>query len=125
MRKLTIYTSSGERVEDGAELAAGTYYARCTPYDYEQCSQGSIEYQHDAAAVATLTVERTNQPDLALTAAGWHQISTTLLPAISIPGGSASGAIVDLVENCAGQQRVKLLVTTAGVIELWDHHKGG
>lgn len=123
--KLTIYQDDGTPVADGAELAAGTYYAPCTAFDYEKCSQGSIEYKHDAAVVATLTVDRTNQPELAVYAAGWHQISTTLLPAISIPGGSASGGIVDLVENNAARQRVKLLVATGGVIELWDIHKGG
>ena len=123
MKKLTIYDSSGERVADGASLAVGTYYARCTPSDYEHRSQGSIEYKHDASVVLTLTVERTNQPDLAIEAAGWRQISTSLMAAISIPGGSASGDIFDLVENNAGRQRVKLLVTNPGVFELWDHHK--
>lgn len=122
--KLTIYQDDGTPVADGAELAAGTYYAPCTAFDYEKCSQGSIEYKHDATAAFTLTVERTNQPELAITAAGWRQISTSLMPAIVVAGGSASGDIVDLVENNAGRQRVVLVVGTAGVVDLWDHHKG-
>lgn len=127
MKKLTIYKSDGTRVADGAALTASTdYYARLTPDACERSTAVGIEYKHDAAIVATLTVERTNQPDLAIHAAGWRQVSTTILPAISIAGGSASGAIVDLVENCAARGRVKIAVGgTGGVIEFWDQHKEG
>lgn len=127
MKKLQIYKDDGTRVADGATLlAGGTYYARLTPDDCERFTATGIEYKHDAAIIATLTVERTNQPELAIAASGWRQVSVTILPAISIAGGSAGGDIVDLVENCAARGRVKIAVGgTGGVIEFWDSHKEG
>lgn len=127
MKKLSIYKSDGTRVADGAALlAGGTYYARLTPDECERCTAVGIEYQHDDAIIATLTVERTNQPELAIHASGWRQVSTSLLTAISISGGVAGGDIVDLVENCAARGRVKIAVGgTGGVIEFWDAHKEG
>lgn len=128
MKKLTIYKSDGTRVEDGAALVAGgTYYARLTDAECERFTCVGIHYQYDAAIIATLTVERTNQPDLAVYAAsGWPQVSTSLLAAISIAGGVAGGDLVDLVENCAARGRVKIAVGgTGGVIEFWDAHKEG
>lgn len=128
MKKLTIYKSDGTWVADGAALLAGEiYYARLTDAECERFTCVGIHYQHDDAIIATLTVERTNQPDLAVYASsGWPQVSTSLLAAISIAGGVAGGDIVDLVENCAARARVKIAVGgTGGVIEFWDAHKEG
>lgn len=126
MHKLSIYDSSGDPVEGSTLTAGQTYYAPLTSKPFERSPFGSFEYKHDDAIIITsLTLERTNQPSLGVTADGWRQVSTGLLAVITIAGGSAGGDIKDIVENCAGRGRLKIVVgATGGAFDLWDHHKG-
>lgn len=123
MRELTIFKDDGAEQVIGASLVAGTYYAEFTPEDSERCRVNGFHWIWDATVAATVTVEGTNIPSISAYAAassGWDP-QTATVPTIA--GGSAGNDLQTLTNTGAGRLRTKLVVTTGGVLRVYENHK--
>lgn len=115
-------------------LTAGTYYYGVGgDVDVSR----SAHFKWDASLVATITIEDTNFPDVAIssTASGdWIQenpssayVGVTGGSAagltITVPGGFAGGAMVHLSSFGSRRLRAKVVVSTQGALRLRNHGK--
>jgi hypothetical protein len=124
MRELSIFKSDGVEQARGASLAAGTYYAEFRPADAEESRVSAMQWVWDATAAVTVTIEDSCIPSIstyAAAASGWDPVTGAAVPTIA--GGSASNSVKTYVVYGSGRRRTKLVVTVAGVVQVYENHK--
>ena len=91
-------------------------------------SRGSIQWQHDASIIATITYEVTNFPESSagLSAAAsddWHP--DPAMGVTAIPGGAVGCPLVHMADDGAARMRAKIVVgATGGNLRGRLHRKG-
>lgn len=137
---LTLISSTGVRIPTtsaGVVLTPGTYFAS---YGADNALVMSVQLQWGSTFVATITFEDSNNPDALIntTAAGqWTQqnpdtayvggngaggLTATGLT-LSIAGGLAGSATVNIGNSAAARNRMQVVVTTGGLFIPSCHNK--
>lgn len=93
-----------------ATLPAGTYFVDIGDAEYHK---HSVQWEHDAALIASITYERTLQRDASLFAAASTQWKDSGVAALVI-NAAAGTTIADFADQLAGRMRAVVVVTTQG-----------
>lgn len=100
---------------------AGTYYiALCAGVDSARVVAAKMKW--DATLAATITLEATNFPDVALTSAtagDWDAIAGFS----AAPAAAAGGSTFNILDRGERRFRLKVVVTAGGVLRVRSHGK--
>lgn len=126
MRKLiTCYADDGTKQtpdDTGTfTLVADTYFIEFFD-DIEDRPVMSVHWKWNAALVATITIEASNDPDASISAATGTGWATTGATTVS-PAASASEVIAHYADYAALRMRAKVVVGTGGTLKGIEHSK--